>query len=300
MAKKINLDGVKEFLFNHGEKVALGSCAFLALCFGVMGFMDASSAGRSETGKPWAEEIKTRHDEIKRGMDAAQIPKFSADAVNMLDPKLYDWRPISSDYQQMTYINTPEVAENKRQNPRALAALTGPKASQLDYVPKRCSTIPTETNLGRTEVKVLDAGAGPPSCRSGFRAEEGNASQGAGNTTYLRAGDPRRLVVGYAIFPMKDQVIEFQPRSLKYNISQKRNVRTSPAMTVARKLGITLLKFETLPNGQPGLKEPGSAREVGRQKGRDLRTAQEIHERRHVRCEHSAVKALEPFTSIPA
>ena len=27
MAKKLNLSGVKEFLFNHGEKVALGACA---------------------------------------------------------------------------------------------------------------------------------------------------------------------------------------------------------------------------------------------------------------------------------
>ncbi len=32
--KKIDLSGVKEFLFNHGEKVALGVCAFLAIALG--------------------------------------------------------------------------------------------------------------------------------------------------------------------------------------------------------------------------------------------------------------------------
>ena len=42
--KKIDLSGVKEFLFNHGEKVALGLCAFIAIVLGGLKLLDAAGA----------------------------------------------------------------------------------------------------------------------------------------------------------------------------------------------------------------------------------------------------------------
>jgi hypothetical protein len=54
MAKKLNMSVVKEFLFNHGEKVALGTCAFLAIVFGGWGFLRSMNADAAPNGKSWS------------------------------------------------------------------------------------------------------------------------------------------------------------------------------------------------------------------------------------------------------
>ena len=60
MPKKINAAVAKEFLFLHGEKIALGVCAFLALSFGLVSMIGAMSAGTDKSGTPYPVAIKKR------------------------------------------------------------------------------------------------------------------------------------------------------------------------------------------------------------------------------------------------
>lgn len=254
MAKKINLSGAKEFLFNHGEKVALGTCVFLALLFGILGLMDAMGAGKSpDTGKLWAEELHGQHDRIQNALRTADIPALPEKTKDMLKPQLYEWVDLPSDYQPQPYINIPEQDPNKRHNPRALAIRTGPKGNHLEYVPALFHTY--EKYANDPKVKVLgeaDAGGavGPFGPKKGAMA---GPAAGNGQTTYLKRGDSRRMIVGHAVFPMKEQVLEFQ-RALK--LSSQKEMFDAPRDDLPEVLGFDLLKFVILPNGQPASKEP--------------------------------------------
>ena len=57
MAKKLDLSGVKVFLFQYGERVALFTCAGIAILLLVWGVMGASGPG-TDNGEPWAAVIK--------------------------------------------------------------------------------------------------------------------------------------------------------------------------------------------------------------------------------------------------
>ena len=259
MAKKINLNGAKEFLFQHGEKVALGTCGFLALLFGVMGLMDALSAGRSpDSGKAWADELKSQHDRIQMSMTSAEIPKLSADAREALKPEGYAWNNVPSGYVPQPYINIPDVANDKRQNPRALAIKKnsdkGPRYQQLDYVPALVfayEKLPTKQEL---RILELGGGGGPAFPAPGL-AKKGMAGGGGagGNNHFLKKGDPRRMVVGHLVVPLKEQVQEFQ-RALKY-LSQK-EMFDAPREDLPSYIGFDLWKIELLPNGEPAKKDP--------------------------------------------
>ena len=85
MAKKINVAVVKDFLFNHGEKVALGTCAFLALLFGVMGLLRATNAGRPDgSSKTWPEAYRLEIERINASMGKAEEPVLSAKVKDKL------------------------------------------------------------------------------------------------------------------------------------------------------------------------------------------------------------------------
>jgi hypothetical protein len=256
MAKKMNLNGVKDFLFNHGEKVALGTCGFLALFFGITGLMDAFSAGKSESGKPWTTEMDERHAQILQSIKSYPTSQLSPKGQKMLDDKEYSWKEFQYVYQSYPYINIGESADTKRQNPLVLPIRQGPKGTHLDYVAALVYTY--ETFADRPNVKVLEAAGGggnapqpgqPP--RAKGMAAPGAAA--AGNIQFLKAGDPRRMIIGHAAFPMKEQVLEFQ-RALK--MASQKEMFDAPREDLPSPIGFDLYKIEVLPNGEPARKEP--------------------------------------------
>src|SRR6516165_146649 len=118
MAKKINMTSVKEFLFNHGEKVALGTCALLAVVFGALGLARAFSAGKADSGLPWAKAFDKKGNEIATAM-AAVREESTEDMANQLKPSDYVWDEKKSNFEQTQYIYFAGAEGNKRINPQA-------------------------------------------------------------------------------------------------------------------------------------------------------------------------------------
>jgi hypothetical protein len=102
---------------------------------------------------------------------------------------------------------------------------------------------------------VLGAGGGAVTApKRNQPPRKGVAGAGAGgNAQYLRAGDPRRMIVGHMVFPMKDQVLEFQ-RALK--LASQKEMFDAPRDDLPTIAGFDLYKIEILPNGQPAKKDP--------------------------------------------
>src|SRR6478736_5113567 len=109
MAKKINLSGIKEFLFNHGEKVALGACAFLGVILGLWGVWAASGAGRYPgSSKSYAEVFKERTSQVQAGLNQ----QVAADEnSSKAPPKIpgVDWPPLKSNHQGTQYVAIPDL-----------------------------------------------------------------------------------------------------------------------------------------------------------------------------------------------
>src|ERR1019366_3085372 len=128
MAKKINLSGAKEFLFNHGEKVALGTCAFLALLFGALGLLRALSASKADgTDKTWAVALKDRTQAIQTMIAQAPEPVFPKRVQDQMSPEGYVWEPKESHFVMSPYGLIGEDSTNKRMNPSALPIKKGDK-----------------------------------------------------------------------------------------------------------------------------------------------------------------------------
>jgi hypothetical protein len=249
MAKKIDLSRAKDFLFNHGEKVALGTCAFLALFFGTMGFLRALSASKDNTGKSWVEAFKDRQSFISSGMNSAEVPKLAPEQDAMLDPKHYEWHDLQSKHQPLSYFFLSEKGENGRNNPMALPIRSGPKNIQLEYL-RRLVLV---HEVKGANVMAFDAAGGAAPAVPQPKPPKGQkpAMPAGGPQELVHAGQPLRFVVGTAIFPMKAQVAEFI-RQLRYASQQDifNNRHDLP-----RPLGLIVVRYEILPNGQPAKKD---------------------------------------------
>src|SRR5207248_1669122 len=106
MAKKINMSGVKDFLFNHGEKVALGTCVFLALFFGIGGLWNANSASKNpDSGNPWVKDLNDRYVTISAGIAGADVPKLPEETKILLKADSYAWKEIVSTHRQNPLLN---------------------------------------------------------------------------------------------------------------------------------------------------------------------------------------------------
>jgi hypothetical protein len=233
MAKKINMTSVKEFLFNHGEKVALGTCALLAVVFGALGLARAFSAGKADSGLPWAKAFDKKGNEIATAM-AAVREESTEDMANQLKPSDYVWDEKKSNFEQTQYIYFAGAEGNKRINPQALPI----QNVQLDYVR---GLVWLHAIEGNKLLTVVDAGAAegvPPATitQPKFQLKEQESAVGP----VMKRAEPIRMIVVTAVFPMKKQIEEFQ-RALKMT-SQKEMF--DQREDLPKVLGIDVFKFE--------------------------------------------------------
>ena len=129
--KKINLDKVKHFLFDHGEKVALGTCIFLALLLGALGILRASGAARDDKGKTWVEAFKGEFARVNALIANAQPAKPSEDLEKRLVQGFYKWDQRDSAFQQAPYTHVPEGNMSRRDNPKILPVLADKEKKQV-------------------------------------------------------------------------------------------------------------------------------------------------------------------------
>jgi len=117
--KKINLDKLKEFMFIHGEKVALATCATLALLIGLLGINSAMNASKDQkSGKPWNEALKGASQAISASMASAKPTPLTPAEKKKLDTRFYGWDRWESHFVPTLYSWLSDVgASNKRENP---------------------------------------------------------------------------------------------------------------------------------------------------------------------------------------
>lgn len=248
MARKIDWSGWKEFFFNHGEKIALGACAFLALFLGTWDILGAWSARWTDGGKTWVQAFQERIDAIKTGMTNAAMPKAD---TSLLDEGRFGWKKIGSHHVPSPYsIFKIENDIDKRQNPRVLPIRSEEKNIRMvcitglvfkhDYGYK----LNQRVVYGLVPTNVEEVGPMPPPLK-GPKQPKGVGVQ-AVIPPFVHVGQPQRMVVVHAVFPMKQQVVEFQ-KALRMASQDEMFVKSPDDLP--RPVGIDVLRHEVLPNG---------------------------------------------------
>ena len=235
MAKKIDLSGAKNYLFNHGEKIALGVCAALILIFGVIGMWRAFGASRTDGGEHWAKAFEKNRLRLENGISTAPSdPKIDD---GFLNSGRYVWNPVTS-----TYDFTPMglIAEKEDKGRRNPFALTIKDDIQIKYLPGLTFRYEVDTNERRV-TGLVDPAA----------KEQAPPAKGAADPVppLMNVGAPLRMVVVTAVFPMRQQVEEFR-RALKLP-DQKDLFSVDGREDLPRFYGIDVVRFEIGRDGMP-------------------------------------------------
>jgi hypothetical protein len=255
MAKKINMSRVKDFLFNHGEKVALGACAVLGIILGLWGVMGASGAGRQPGGKSWPEYFAEATRRIRSGIDQSGAGEPVAAPVVAIGK---DWAPIKSTHVPTPYIAIADVNNEKRQRPKVLPIVV--EESGMRYV--NALVYQYDYGTGRNNEPVLKGlempgaagGVNPnpmptagPKMPKGYQPMPGGLGGGAAGPSlpFAKKGEPQRMVVVHARFPMKQQMIEFQ-KALR--LMQQDEMLMKNREDLPKPLGLDIIRVEVLPD----------------------------------------------------
>ncbi len=241
--KKINFAILKPYFINHGEKIALGSCVFIALLLGLLGLLRAMSAGRDTTGRIWADELNNIHNRITGDIQKAQPAPLNQMQLATLDKNRYDWPAILLAHAPSLYLHATEKGgQDKRMNPTLLAVMENKKQEkkyfQLDYI-QACMLLYQNDQESRHEL-IFD-GAAPA-----IRPQPGTLGS---LPSLAKRAEPSRMVVGYALFPMQEQVELFR-KALRM-ASQKELFSGNQFEDLPRVIGFTLKRYEIGADGKP-------------------------------------------------
>ena len=252
MARKIDWSKGKELLFNHGEKIALGTCAGLALLLGLWGLINATGAGRVEGGKSIPEAFKSQATRIKEGMDRAPEPTFD---TKIFDRGQYVWGPYTSKHVPSPYSEFGESGSDKRGKPRVLPIRSDPKkpddAIRLHYIAGL--TYAHDFGLDARNKQVIrglvsaDAVGVAPVQPPPKKPKEVVAAPAEPLPALVHVGVPTRMVIVHAQFPMKQQVEEFR-KALR--MLDQGDMFVKNRADLPQPLGIDVLKFEVSPKGE--------------------------------------------------
>jgi hypothetical protein len=191
--KKLDLSGVKNFLFHKGERVAVVVCAALAVVFIGVGIMNATSAR-----KPFDQEFKRAANNIsQRIRDDGKVDPPKEVAAPPL------WQEVAEnfpDHQPLIIVGN-GGDENKRRNPTILKIDEDPKHIQIEFL--RGGYYSFELDKTKETVMAFGGDKGP--------AGAGN-NPAAGLTKIMK---PARFIMVSAVFPMKAQVAEYR-KQLRY------------------------------------------------------------------------------------
>ncbi len=252
MAKKIDLSRFKAILFVHGEKIALGVCAAIALTFGTMGMFKAMSVSRADNSqKSWEQELRDTSNRILSEISAAE-PKELPDATKkLLEEDYYVWGELKRDWKPGPYVPISDSGNNsKRVNPVPLSIRTGPKDIQMDYI--RALALTHDADL-RTQVWRGLGGVGDPNNVAQPMPKVGGGGTGVPVSLPepLRVGVPVRMVRVTAAFPLKQQVEEFR-KALRYPTQKELFDRPED---LPRFVGINVVRYQLNEKGEPIGKE---------------------------------------------
>jgi hypothetical protein len=223
--KKIDLSGVKSYLFQKGERIGLAICAVIGLLLLGMGLM---KAGGSTV--PYAQTLKNAWGDMERKINVPEGPEMKIAAI---DPKtLPGWTLNTKDIESTAWINViQDFVDNKRQNPTIYKVQEDEKHLQIDSF--RGGYFAYE--LEKDKVWAFDKAV-----------QGGNDSVQGGPSTLVKIMKPARFVVVTGVFPWKDQMEEFR-RKLHYGTMAELVAKQED---MPKPLGLNVYRCEVLPGGK--------------------------------------------------
>ncbi len=247
--KKIDLSRVKDFMFNHGEKVALGVCGFIAIVLGGLKLLDAADAGTADgTDKTWVQALTDAKNKISSDIASIQPKKID---TSSMEPKFYVW-----DDPRVQVCAVPLFAGSRipttrsARNPTALRILEDPKSFRLDYI-RSLVFVHDYDKLNRTVMGIRPAGTEvePPPPPPGPKVKGARGATVVPVDDRLKKGQAQSFVVVHAIFPMKQQVEEFR-KALR--LATQKELFDAPRDDLPQIKGINVVRFElTRIGGEP-------------------------------------------------
>lgn len=258
MAKKPDLTKVKTFLFQYGEKVALGACLAVALLVLVMGLIGAAGSG-SENGKPWEKALRDAANNLQGRIASAQTTEMPPEVKAQLDPALYDWKPVESNFHPSQLVALPERPDTFRRNPQILPL----DAKQIQVSLVRSGAFYYDVAKGR-QIWTIKGGTGgampggstPPGLTppiappgGGFTPSSGMPGATGGGPQLVKAMRPERVVLVRALFPMKKQIEEYK---IAFRLKSQGELFSTHKDSLPHPLGLLVWRYEVLPGGKAG------------------------------------------------
>lgn len=241
--KKIDLSGVKQFLFDKGERIGLVACGALAVLLVSIGVLKALSPSRAPDGSPYDEALK----KLAKGVETklAQNVEGEDDGSKKVKTINIDWGLVSPYFEWTALYMGGDRPDNKRRNPTIFSIADN--LIQVDYI--RGGYLCYEVDWSNKKVWAFQGGGGGanklnvPGVGNPVGAGAGG-QQGQGNQNLAVILKPRRFVVVTGLFPMQAQLQEFR-RALKFNTLSE--LRASDSMPVPR--GLEVSRVEIKPDG---------------------------------------------------
>lgn len=234
--KKLDLNGLKKFMLQKGERVGLAVCALIAVLVLGVGFM---KAGGSST--PYAENFKRIHEGWDRTLHMSAGKQENVAPPKALEP----WEPINPDFEWVEMMPSPDASDTKRRQPKIVKILDDPGHIHVDVVIGGYFA----NQLGKGGVSAFDTGAGRA---LGRPQRVGPIGATAGEKNLVKIMKPGHMVIVTAVFPMREQLKEYQ-RQLHYATM---NDLLEKDQDLPRALGLTVFRREIKADGTGKWEEP--------------------------------------------
>ncbi len=125
--KKLDMSGVKNYLFQKGERVGLGVCAVIAVLLVGVGLMKAGGSN-----VPYADHFKKIREPLDRQISSTKEVATPAD--DNLPQVAQTWSPKDVDFPWTPIMTQADPSDNVRRNPVILKVLDDPKHIQADVL----------------------------------------------------------------------------------------------------------------------------------------------------------------------
>lgn len=245
MAKfKVDLTGVKQYLFEKGERVGLIGCTVIMVLVVGYALYSGFTAGGAPSGKSWDEELAGGTKKVHEGVTRATLQ----DPPPPLKLEDCNWPGVRSNYSFTSMFPLPDPAFTKKLNPQVLSLYNAEveKSFQVDYV--RGGYYAYEIDPATQKVTIIVAGGGGGS----NKAIMGN-NTAASTSNLAKIVQPARMVVVSGVFPMWDQLEEFR-KALRYGSKEELLVHRDE---LPKPVGIDVMRCEILRDGTPKLNKEG-------------------------------------------
>ena len=207
---KVDLSGVQQFFIDKGDKIALGLCVLAAGLLVTIGVLDAASVRTAPNStKPYAETMQYAAKDLTRKVAEAPPDETRIkDPLANFIPQHWIWELANLNFPFAKFFTMADSGSSKRLNPRVLSVLTGADSIDMKYIAGCYFAYDINAAKGKQNIVVFQpaANAMNPVPQPGPGLKKNVVFQGQ-PAIITR---PLRMVEVTAVFPMQEQLKEFQ------------------------------------------------------------------------------------------